>query len=87
MYDIAPAHGIAPAEFWAALAAQRALDDALEALENARAELSRLAAETTWQSRGVAALHERLVAAGEDAADAAGTVRGMQWSLGAAVGP
>ena len=60
MYSFAIAAGGVSEQMWQALAARRALSDALDALDSAAALLASLVADTDWQSAGVRALHAKL---------------------------
>ncbi|MBO0980212.1 hypothetical protein [Microbacterium sp. SD291] len=60
MYSFAPAAGGISDQTWQALAARRALSDALDALDDAAGLLASLVADTEWQSQGVRALHAKL---------------------------
>ncbi len=65
MYSIAIAEAPASDDMWAAYTAWRLLDEAAMLAASAEGASRRLARETTWQSKGVRVLRERLAVLGD----------------------
>lgn len=86
MYDVDIARSWTPDELWARFAAERAIDDAIAALEEAGASLAPLIADTDWRAQGVRALHEELRAFSTGAAAEITQLRSRLWELGGVPG-
>jgi hypothetical protein len=72
-------------ESWACMAALRALDDALDEISAAADEVRRLAAEATWQSKGVEKLRIALAGRGVTIPAQADRVDALRASVAAVV--
>lgn len=81
MYSFATAEAGSSEQLWAWSQARGAVDEAADALRVAGAELLSLAVDTEWQSRGVAALHRRLIEFQERTAMEIGRLQGSEAEL------
>lgn len=81
MLNIIAAEAWASDAVWNWFSAQRAVNEAITALEDAGAALLPLVAESEWHAEGAAALHELILELRARAASEAGELSSRLWEI------